>query len=289
MRLLWCLKAFIFAPQVEAAASKTLYIKGLERGGHVTLAVQAMKIARMAKNHDIDRIIVNNGRLVHWLKALQKLPVLCIYHGGKIDRILKADKILTINDQQCEWIKERGFPAADVTVVDNVMPVDELPAWQERSFDGLLTIGTLRLLEPAKGVDTLVEAFGILAKNGEKFKGMIGSDGTQRQVLEQRAKELGLMETVSFTGWTEDSSDFYQDLDIYVLPSRFEEWGLGIVEAQSHSLPVIATDCLGPKRLIKDGSNGLLVPRDNPQAMADALVRLLHSAPLCQQLAKNRL
>ena len=280
-------KNFQFREAVEAKASQTLYLNGLERGGHLLRPVQGMQIAHAAKKHNVDRIVVNNGRHIQWPKALQKRPVVCIYHGGKIDPILNADKVITINDEQQGWLIDHGYPSENVKVIDNVLPMDELPKWRERSFSSPPTIGTLRLLEPAKGVSVLIDAMGLLAKENKKFQVLIGSDGSQRQLLEERTRKYGLEEEIKFMGWVDKSADFYNRLDIYVMPSLSEEWGLGIAEAQAHSLPVIATDCLGPKRLIQNGENGLLVPRDDPRARAAAIDRLTSSPDLAKKLAKS--
>lgn len=283
-------KNFQYCDAVESKASETFYLNGFERGGHLSFPMQGLKIARAAKECNADRIVVNNGRHVRWVKAFQKRPIICIYHGGKyekVDRILNADKVITVNDEQKRWLIERGYPSEKVKVIDNVLPMDELPEWRERSFSSPITIGTLRLLEPAKGVDTLIDATRLLARKNTKFQVLIGGDGSQRQLLEERTRKYHLDKKIKFIGWVDKPAGFYNCLDLYVMPSRFETWGLGIAEAQAHSLPVIATDCLGPARLIQNGDNGLLVPPNDPRAIADAINRLMSSPQLAKKLAKS--
>ena len=148
-------------------------------------------------------------------------------------------------------------------------------------------IGTLRLLEHAKGVDILIDAIGILAARGKRFRTRIGSSGTQETALKEQAQALGISDLVEFCGWIDDKAAFFDNLDIYVLPSRAEEWGIGIVEANAARLPVIATACLGPKRIVRDGVTGIIVPVADPTAMAAAIEKLASDPERAETLARN--
>ena len=280
-------QCFQFTKEVEAVAHKVLYIKGFERGGHLHFPVQALQIARAAKEQQIDHIIVNGGRHLWWLKTLQNCPVICIYHGGKPSRVMAADRVVAVNDELSSWLTDRGYDAHKVRVIDNVLPMDELPQWHERSFDAPLTLGTLRIFEPSKGVDTLIDAMGLLAKEGKKFRVLIAGSGSQEQLLKELVAHHGLSREILFTGWEHNPPDFYRRLDIFINPTKRDEtWGLVIAEAQAHSLPVISTDCTGPKMLIEHGVNGLLVPRENPRALADAILKLAAAPELAKKIAR---
>jgi glycosyltransferase involved in cell wall biosynthesis len=246
---------------------------------------QAHRIAAIARAVGAARILLNNGRHVWWVKRFTNLPVIVVYHGGKLPRVLRADAIITINEPQRDQLIAAGFPAERIAVIDNVYPDATLPAFEARSRRQPLRIGTLRLLEPAKGVDVLIAAAAALVARGHDIRVEIGSEGTQRAALEAQVQAAGLGERVTFHGWIADRAAFYRGLDIYVLPSRFEEWGIGILEAWAMSLPVVATACLGPRRIVGEGVNGLLVPVGEPVAMADAVERLIADPALAASLA----
>jgi glycosyltransferase involved in cell wall biosynthesis len=262
-------------------------IHNFQQGGSLQLLRQSFALAKAIKAAKVHMLVHNNGRFVAALKwFLPKLPTLAIYHGGKISRFLKADRIITINDEQLSYLEKAGYPKDQAVVVDNALPIHALPPYQPRQFSSKMpVIGTLRLLEPAKGVDVLLDAIALLAKRGKIYQTLIGSNGSQRAKLEAQAKALGIAHHVEFRGWIEDKSAFFNEMDIYVLPSRAEEWGIGIVEANAARLPVIATACLGPKRIIKDGETGILVPINDPEAMARAIEDLTNNPAKAEALA----
>lgn len=280
-------KGFIFTARLCADGFEFHEIANLENGGALHLVKQTLRLAINIGKAKVQVIVLNNGRFVRGLKLLLPgLPMLAIYHGGKTARYLKTDRVVTINDEQAEYLKRHGYPADRIAVVDNAIPLDHLPDFtpKPRTAHGPV-IGTLRLLEPAKGVDVLIDAVAILAKRGRRFTTRIGSTGSQEPKLRARVRQEGLDDLIEFSGWIDDKAAFFDSLDIYVLPSRAEEWGIGIVEANVARLPVIATACLGPRRIVKDQKTGILVPVEDPAAMADAIERLADNPDLCWRLA----
>jgi glycosyltransferase involved in cell wall biosynthesis len=263
-------------------------VSRIQEGGGLHLIRQSLGLARAIKAAKPDLMLLNNGRFVRSLKwLLPKIPMVAIYHSGKVPRYLKADRLITINDDQLGYLIDAGYPADKAVVIDNALPFTALPLYRPRQFKaGEPVIGTLRLLEPAKGIDVLIEAIGILASKGMRLRTLIGSNGSQRAKLETRVKELGIQDIVEFRGWIEDKNAFFNEMDIYVLPSRAEEWGIGIVEANAARLPVIATACLGPKRIVKNGVTGLLVPINDPGSLAEAIMTLAHDPYRAEALAR---
>ena len=104
-------------------------------------------------------------------------------------------------------------------------------------------------------------------------------DGPEMPALRQQAEELGISESVTFTG-TYIRSDFAAELlksDCFVLPSRSETFGIVYAEALATGTPVIATKCGGPEDFVDD-TNGLLVPVDDVSALADAMKQMMTEA-----------
>jgi glycosyltransferase involved in cell wall biosynthesis len=280
-------EAFRYRERLLAHGFQVETIAGLERQGAWRAPFQALKLARLCKRLRPAAFIVNNGRHVPYVRALKgEAALIAIYHGGKPQRFLGADHVLTINDPQREGLIAMGFPAARIAVIDNCLPVDHLPPFRSRAARRPPVIGTLRLLEPAKGVDVLIDAIAILARRGCRLPLTIGSSGSQEAVLRARVRQHGLGDVVTFAGWIEDKAAFFDSLDIYVLPSRYEEWGIGIVEAQAAGLPVVASACDGPRRIITHEQTGLLVPPGDAQALADAIERVATNTDLANALAK---
>lgn len=138
----------------------------------------------------------------------------------------------------------------------------------------LLTVGRL---EPVKGVDVVLEAAARLPDLS--FQWEIVGDGTQAVALRARHAELGLGERVHFAGRVEDLRPCYQRADCFVLASRLEGMSIAMLEAMATGLPIIATRSgRGVEEALNGGQAGMLVPADDPMALA-AAVREVISQP----------
>jgi glycosyltransferase involved in cell wall biosynthesis len=141
-----------------------------------------------------------------------------------------------------------------------------------------------------KGQDVLVEALGHLARAGVRFEAsIVGSpipaDRPIEHGLRRRIESLGLEDVVTLLGQRDDVVDLVTAADIAVIPSkRPEPFGKTVVEAMASGRAVIATSGGGPSEIIRDGVDGLLVPPDDPLALAEAMRRILASEPLARTL-----
>ncbi len=132
-------------------------------------------------------------------------------------------------------------------------------------------VGFVGRLAAQKDPVNLLMAFGILA-HGTLI--MVG-DGPLRRRIEGVVRQNALGDRVRLMGSRENIPELLAEWDIFVLPSRWEGLPLVIIEAMMAGLPVVATRVGGVGELVEDGVTGLLVPPADPQALADALQRLL--------------
>ncbi len=145
-------------------------------------------------------------------------------------------------------------------------------------------------LEPQKGVDVLLDAFA--RAHGPASAGSparparlwIAGDGSERPALEVLSRALGVGEQVHFAGAVLDASPFYWGADGFALLSRWEGLPLALLEAQAAALPVVAAAAGGIPEAIRDGTTGLLVPREDPLAAATALLRIEDDPELARRL-----
>lgn len=140
---------------------------------------------------------------------------------------------------------------------------------------GCWTIVGLGRLTPQKGFDVLIEAAAKLPTTPDWCIDIYG-DGPQRADLQQRIVQSGLQHRITLHGYTDQPHAMLSAAEIFVLPSRYEGFGLVIAEAMLHGVQVIAADCPhGPHELLDGGRLGQLVPADNAAALASALLAVM--------------
>lgn len=135
-------------------------------------------------------------------------------------------------------------------------------------------------LEPAKGIDVLLQALTLMRAHEDDVAVLIAGDGSQRVKLEAQASSLGLdAESVRFLGLRDDVPDLMEAADALVLPSRWEGLGVVLLEAALSLIPVIATNVGGIPEIVRDGVTGFLVPPEDPEALAHAMARVVALTP----------
>jgi len=149
-----------------------------------------------------------------------------------------------------------------------------------REYFGLnplsMAIGTIcRLEEPKKGLGVLLQALAILLKHHRHvpWQLLIVGDGPSRNSLSAQCAQLGIEDHVVFAGERQDVPQILSNLDIFVLPSRYEGFGIAIIEAMAAGLPVIASAVGGIPEVVVHGQTGWLVPPGDPAALAQAIAQ----------------
>lgn len=140
-------------------------------------------------------------------------------------------------------------------------------------------------LNRRKGHDVLLQAFARLSPELSNWRLAIVGEGEQEKTLREQVKALGIAERVDWYGQVANPFVFYRAASIFVLPSRSEGMPNALMEAMSYGLPVIVSNASpGPLDLVKDGESGLVVPVDDPVALAKAIELLGNSAALRKRL-----
>jgi len=145
-----------------------------------------------------------------------------------------------------------------------------------------------RRLVPKNGVDFLIESLPMLRRSLHSFCLLIVGDGPERKKLENRVGELGLRDSVIFTG-SKDNADLpyvYADADVVAIPSLKEATSIAALEAMASACAIVATDVGGLPEIIEDGVTGLLVPPRDPEALSLAISRLIRSSDLRRELGR---
>jgi glycosyltransferase involved in cell wall biosynthesis len=163
-----------------------------------------------------------------------------------------------------------GLRPGQVRTIHNGVP-DTLVSPPLARDDGLATIGAVGRLVPQKGLDVLLRAMAEVPA----ARAMLVGQGDEEERLQALAHRLGVADRVSFLGWVDDPRRLLPSFDVFALPSRFEGFPLAVLEAQLAEVPVVAADVGSVAEAVIHERTGLLVPPDDPQALATALNTLL--------------
>jgi glycosyltransferase involved in cell wall biosynthesis len=174
-----------------------------------------------------------------------------------------------------------GLSPGSVQTIHNGVPDDAYPA-APRLRPGPL-IGAVGRVEPQKGFDILIRALREIV--GATL--VLVGDGRERGRLDELAHRVGVADRVVWTGWSEDPRSYLASFDVFALPSRFEGFPLVALEALLARAAVVATDVGSVAEAIRDGETGLLVPAEDPAALARAIRRLLADDDLRQRLGQQ--
>ena len=141
----------------------------------------------------------------------------------------------------------------------------------------------LARLHEKKGLDTLLDA----AMRLPDLFVWIAGEGPLEAKLKAQASDLGLDHRVRFLGWRNDRGALLAACDVVAFPSRYEPFGTVTVDAWAAGKPLVAADAAGPAAYVQDGINGLLVAKNDPDALAAALGRVIYDKALAQKLVEG--
>lgn len=186
----------------------------------------------------------------------------------------RATAIVMLTNELRGWA-EQFVNAHGVRVIPNPVSAVE-PSGGSDWKHPRNTIVAVGRLEPVKGFDLLLEAFARCAEKHFDWSLIIIGEGKERGSLEALSGQLGIKDRVEMPGLIQDPFRILRGADLFVLSSRYEGIPLALLEAMACGLAAIATDCsTGPREVIRDGVDGVLVRPNDVDALASAMDRLM--------------
>jgi glycosyltransferase involved in cell wall biosynthesis len=199
------------------------------------------------------------------------------------------DKVFAVSEQVRQYsIDVDGIESSRVQTIYNGLDIAEWngapkPAKSPREFV-VATVGNVRRV---KGHDVLIKAAALVVAQSPEVTFTIAGDVLEPayfEELEGLIRDLNLSNKVRFAGNIKDLRNYLAAADIFVLPSRSEGFSNAIVEAMAASLPVVATDVGGNAEAVEEGVSGLIVPSEDPEALAAAIIRLVSDPSKAQEM-----
>ena len=224
-----------------------------------------------------------------WGSDIYEFPKISIIHRLIIMyNIYVADKLLSTSYIMADEVKK--YTSKDVLITPFGVEVDLFKKIDLNTMQDELIIGNVKTLAYNYGIDILIYAFNIVQnKINQDVKLCIIGDGPDKHDFYRIVKELHLTEKVIFLGRVnnEDLPIYYSSFNVAVYPSINESFGVAAVEAMSCECPVVASDADGFKEVIENNVTGLIVPRNNVEATANAIITLLEDKQLAKKMGKN--
>lgn len=230
------------------------------------------------KKFQPDLIILHSKKAIDLFNILArwlKIETVAVAHNPKLKKINKCDAVFSITQYQKDIFVQKGLDADRVFVIPNMID-DARPLAPEQPFAKQPVVGVIGRFDPMKGFPDFVRALGELKKQNIPFKGVIGGApmGKDRSEYDKTVtliQELNLQNDVDLLGWFSNKDDFYKLIDVFVLSSNYEPFGIVLLEAMVRAKPVVSSLAEGPREIFADNSAAYTFPAGDWQALAKCL------------------
>ncbi len=179
-------------------------------------------------------------------------------------------------------------PGIDTTRWESYFSKGTIPSSTNHGIaQNSFVIGSISRLDAQKGIMDLLEAAHEIQKQIKNPFFLIVGDGDERARLERKAADLGLSNRILFAGYQKSAYRWLGAMDIFVMPSHHESWGLAEIEALGAGVPTVCANVDGPAEYLTDQKTALMVQPGDPQAIANAAVRLYEDRTLAANIAAS--
>ena len=214
---------------------------------------------------------------------------------GKVNLFIAVSKAT-----KQKLMENAGIPEEKIKVLYNFIDPDKFNSEslkkynrdKEREKLGLrredFIIGFAGRLSKVKGCEYLIKSIPYI-KNIPNFKVLIAGDGIERKKLEKLAENLNIKEKIIFLGYVKEILNFYEIIDVLVVPSKFEASPMIFYESHALGIPMIASNVAALNEFIKNNENGLLFEFANEKDLAEKIELIYMDEKLKKKLIKNEL
>ncbi len=232
-----------------------------------------------------DIIFFHNANLAYKFKRFYKvIPMILFFHTDKLKQIKKfkyLDKVLTVNKNSENKINKQ-YKQKKAFYLPNCIDYKNNNKGKNFFKKEELVFGCMGRLVEKKGFEFLIKTF-LKIRNS---KLLIAGDGPlmhKLNIISQNSSNIKML------GWVKAKETFFSKIDIFIVPSLIEPFGLVILEAMARGVPVISTKCDGPLDIIKNRYNGILVEKNNIDELINAVESLKNDLSLRKKISKNGL
>jgi len=185
-----------------------------------------------------------------------------------------CDAVVTLTERDRQYWLDGTHHKSQILAIENACPFPPQNYIKRENTKTVLAVG--RLIQ-VKGFDMLLEAWVQVSDFMPDWELVIVGEGKERDKLTKFIEENELTEKVNLVGKTSDVSKYYKEAEIFCLSSRFEGFPMVLLESLAFGLPIVSFDCdTGPAEIL-EGTGSILVPKNNIDELASALIELMNS------------
>jgi len=271
------------------------------------MVARVINITKRCHNNIVQTHGYKPNLIGFFLKMIQRIPWIAFAHGytddsrklrayNLIDQLLlrHANIVVAVSKATKRFLIGKGINPSRIVVIRNAIGYAEVvPQKSKKDIKTSLgikndevVIGTVGRLGPEKGQIVFLKAFKNVLRHFPHVKAIIIGDGQERNSLKRYCEENNISRNVVFTGYVNNVADYYQIMDILVIPSLSEGLPNVLLEAMSFGVAVIATAVGGIPEVVKANS-GILVPPGNRKKLGEEILGLLASREHLDRLKIN--
>ena len=242
---------------------------------------------RALSNNNVRWVVTNHGRRLGFKLLFYNL----------LDTVIarRADKLIAVSDEIARKMKVAGINPEKVHVIKNGINLNRfIKNIGSNSIKESLgikkeirVIGTIGSLTKEKGHVYLLKAATNVIERFPEVMFLFVGDGKERINLEKAASKLGIEDKIIFSGMREDVPEILSILDVFVLPSLNEGLPMALLEAQAARIPAVATRVGAIPDVLEDGVTGILVNSKDPEAISEAIIRILEDHDSALSMAQK--
>ena len=264
------------------------HVQYMAPGATVILLLWLMGIKNIITTAHTPADIYKNLRLIHFIQRHCVRAFTCITELAE-QSFFGTSQLYT---PETKLKKRNHFTIHNCLSIDNsLMAIDNSKLYTLNSKLNCFTLGVVSRLEKIKGMDLVVPAFAEVLKQHPDTRLIVVGDGTLRSAMEQQAIELGCNDNITWAGRQpqEELEKWYSQMDIVLMPSRSEGFGLTAIEAMANGCVVVASNIGGLPEVVHDKICGLLHRSEDITDMADKISSLISDETTYNQLRTQSL
>lgn len=234
-------------------------------------------LQKIILSYQPDIILCHGNRPLKMMLTLRKLgltsgQIIGFCHNYSIKHLHKADAIIAVSQHMIDdHLVPAGFSKNKAFHLPNMIDLPDIKPLPLRPKSDPFVIGTMGRFVKKKGFEDFIQAVCLL-KDKLNLKVIIGGSGPEEHQLRELTQKLGLTDIIEFSGWVHDKRAFYEQLNVFCIPSREEPFGIIALDTMGYGCPLVSTRAKGLAEILDGQEAAILSETNSPESLAQAIL-----------------